>query len=267
MKRVFFLDIDGTTLDTYKKVSAFNIRALKQAKDSGCRIFINTGRGLRCVPKEITQLPLDGIVSGCGCTISIAEKIVYSDCPDTAAVFQYISGIFQRKEKCFLEGENCLFRINCFPEDIHTDPSLRVYCKLARLDFSLWTPLFSAQELLSYPDARIPKLNLIGAYAPDELKRYQTHYDGVVDGVKCEMYTRGNSKATGMHYVMEHYFPGYESVAIGDSVNDIDMMREADISVAMGNASEEIKRLCTLTTDTCDNDGMGKAIIELCKEI
>jgi len=41
------------------------------------------------------------------------------------------------------------------------------------------------------------------------------------------------------------------------------MLETADISVAMGNASDSIKGICTVVTDTCDNDGMGKAILKL----
>lgn len=44
------------------------------------------------------------------------------------------------------------------------------------------------------------------------------------------------------------------------------MLACADIAVAMGNASEQIKAMCDIVTDTCDRDGVGKAVIKLIGE-
>ena len=51
-----------------------------------------------------------------------------------------------------------------------------------------------------------------------------------------------------------------EVMAIGDSNNDISMLKSAGISVAMGNASNTVKTNALHITDTCENDGAAKAI-------
>ena len=58
--------------------------------------------------------------------------------------------------------------------------------------------------------------------------------------------------------------PHESTVAIGDSENDLPMLRYCAVSIAMGNASEEIKKLCTEVTDTAANDGVTKAIAKIC---
>ncbi len=263
MKKVFFIDIDGTILDNKTEVSVLNVEALNTARKEGHKVIINTGRGKACIPKPILDLPLDGIVSGCGCTVTVDGVDVYSDCPLLEDIITYAEGVFKKGQRCFLEGENHLFRINCSPEDEVDDPFFAEYIRSARLDYGIWHPLSSADELRNYPDARIPKFNLVGSFGPSEIDGYRAHFDGVTDNCKCEMYSKGNSKATGLTYVMKNHFPGYTSVAIGDSENDREMLETADLSVAMGNASDGIKALCTVVTDTCDNDGMGKAILKL----
>ena len=45
-------------------------------------------------------------------------------------------------------------------------------------------------------------------------------------------------------------------IAIGDGPNDLQMMEYAGISVAMGNAREEVKRLADMVTDHIDEDGI-----------
>lgn len=55
MKRyAFFIDIDGTLLDSSSRVSDENRAALHRAQALGHKVFINTGRGLACVPDENT---------------------------------------------------------------------------------------------------------------------------------------------------------------------------------------------------------------------
>ena len=49
-------------------------------------------------------------------------------------------------------------------------------------------------------------------------------------------------------------------MACGDSPNDIEMIKLAEIGVVVGNASEEMKSLADYVTDTNDNDGVAKAI-------
>lgn len=51
----------------------------------------------------------------------------------------------------------------------------------------------------------------------------------------------------------------YVTVAIGDSNNDIPMIRAADIGISMGNGSDEVKAAASLVTDELFHDGLYKA--------
>lgn len=51
-----------------------------------------------------------------------------------------------------------------------------------------------------------------------------------------------------------------EIMCIGDSENDISMLKVAGVSVAMGNANEIVKEIADFITDTNNNDGVSKAI-------
>ena len=52
-------------------------------------------------------------------------------------------------------------------------------------------------------------------------------------------------------------------MAIGDNLNDESMLERAGKSVAMGNASYYIKSLCDEITDTNEESGVGKAILDV----
>jgi len=54
--------------------------------------------------------------------------------------------------------------------------------------------------------------------------------------------------------------PQVEIATIGDQPNDVLMFRRSGFSIAMGNASDEVKRQAGATTDSCDEEGFAKAV-------
>ena len=55
--------------------------------------------------------------------------------------------------------------------------------------------------------------------------------------------------------------PVGRTMAVGDGENDIELMRAAGFSVAMGNAVEAVRRAADALTDDCDHDGAAKAVL------
>ncbi len=58
-------------------------------------------------------------------------------------------------------------------------------------------------------------------------------------------------------------YPNYKFVAIGDSENDLPMFKVADMSIAMGNAIEKVKKQATFITKPFDKDGLLYAFKEI----
>jgi Cof subfamily protein (haloacid dehalogenase superfamily) len=54
-----------------------------------------------------------------------------------------------------------------------------------------------------------------------------------------------------------------EVMAVGDGHNDLPMLQWAGVSVAMGNASWEVKQAARFLTDDCDRDGLAVALKRL----
>ena len=51
-----------------------------------------------------------------------------------------------------------------------------------------------------------------------------------------------------------------DTVAIGDKINDISMIKMAGLGVAMGNATEDVKKVADFITTTNDEDGVAKVL-------
>ena len=58
-----------------------------------------------------------------------------------------------------------------------------------------------------------------------------------------------------------------ETMAIGDSFNDLSMLKVAHYSIAMGNARDEIKNLCSFTTLKNTENGVAHAIHTYIKKL
>ena len=79
-----------------------------------------------------------------------------------------------------------------------------------------------------------------------------------------EVLTKGVNKAFGLEKLAQKLnIQPSEIAAIGDAANDIEMLEYAGLAIAMGNASEEVKAIADIVTDTNENNGVIKAIDRL----
>lgn len=51
-------------------------------------------------------------------------------------------------------------------------------------------------------------------------------------------------------------------IAVGDNYNDMSMLKVAGLSVAAGNAVEDVKKVCNYTTEADNNEGVVAELIE-----
>ena len=79
-----------------------------------------------------------------------------------------------------------------------------------------------------------------------------------------EIVNPGVSKAEGLRRLAEKLGIAIEdTMAIGDSYNDLPMLKAAGHSVAMGNAVPEVKEVCNYETGRCEDFGFAQAIRKL----
>ena len=72
---------------------------------------------------------------------------------------------------------------------------------------------------------------------------------------------RGIYKSIAARKVMEYYgFTMEESMAFGDGGNDVSLVRDVKLGVAMGNACQELKDVADYVTTGVDEDGISRAL-------
>lgn len=106
---------------------------------------------------------------------------------------------------------------------------------------------------------------LVDEDVPQNIKEKYPMFDFFyMPGNYTDVIIKGKTKAEAVKSFRD-MFPDYTIVAIGDSHNDIGMLETADISIAMGNASADIKALCTYTTTSLAENGVVYAFENILK--
>ena len=81
------------------------------------------------------------------------------------------------------------------------------------------------------------------------------------ENTTLEMTAPATNKGTGLERLAAYLqIPMTQTAAIGDNYNDVDMLKAAGFSIAMGNAAAEIRELCDHVTADNDHNGAGQAV-------
>lgn len=260
LRHAVFLDIDGTVLDIdSQSLSSTVCRVLTELRRRGHAVFINTGRAPGYVPYGILPAEcFDGICAGLGSYADYNGKILYENPIDEADVRKLIAYCDGHKETCFLESEK---------DELN-----------GRYSF-LNNGTFHVQRFYDTPDAlfrAIGKLKIYKItipYLPNtEYRAFLNQHFTMCYCTATEQqefeYAEGAAIGCDKGYAVKRVcellnIPIERSIAIGDSENDLGMLRAAGTSVAMGNAPDGVKSACTVVTESVKNDGAAHALIRL----
>ncbi len=248
-KYAFFLDIDGTLVGK-DGVHPDNISAIKRAQKAGHFVFLNTGRSYAYIDPEILNCaPFDGFVCGLGADVRVHKAQIFAKHMELS-LLQKLTNAFLSLPGAtgVFEGEDAMYSIGTAER--------WVFCPVATAD----------DFTTKYKNAHISKFTCLpvdsSVFTPflDELVLYDHKF-------YMELAQKGCSKAKGMHLAADFLGVSHcHCVAIGDSINDAEMLQAAGIAVVMGNGSEQMKKIASFVTDTVDRAGVARAIERLIGE-
>ena len=270
MRKYIFLDIDGTLFSTdIGKIPESALKAMELARKNGHKLFLCTGRSLAEVVKYLNA-DVDGFVLGAGSRVYAEGKRIY-DQPIEAAGISRIKRIIHSfglgyslegtaGAYCSPEGYEFLLKYfsggetdrqkqiarcmeNCtYPESFGSEENDSIY-KVCAFGTS-WKPVYpKLAEALEYPFVLTKVM---------ELPNF----------VIGEITDRNISKANGIEQILSHYnAEEFDAVGIGDSANDIPMLKKCGISIAMGNSTPETKEAASYVTTDILEDGIWNAFV------
>ncbi len=244
-----FLDIDRTLMGKSESALQKNLDLISKTRSLGHKVFVNTGRSTAYLPAHIDfDRWFDGIVSGAGARIMLNNKEIFCETVDMNAVRKFCEHGFKQEQISVLEGIEAMYYIGSYNEG-HDD----------------WISLNkeNAHSLLK-SDLRIEKFTVLGKASHEIPEILGSDYQVIQHSGYAEIIKKSNSKASAVKFVMEYLgLPEKNSVAMGDSLNDFDMIEYSGIGVAMGNAIPEIKNIADIVTEDVDDAGVAAALVRI----
>ncbi|KQX45285.1 Cof-type HAD-IIB family hydrolase [Paenibacillus sp. Root444D2] len=235
--KLIALDMDGTLLDDDKKISVENREAIQEATKAGKIVIMSTGRGAVSAMPYIQELGLNSplvVVNGSEVWESPSKLLKRTLLPvDTVRNLHSLA----QTHDCWWWAYSVQGVFNRESETMDID----------------------SQEWLKF------------GYFTENMEKLQQIRD-IVEGwgtleitnshpSNIELNPLGISKASGVETVCQLLgISMSEVIAMGDSENDIAMIREVGLGVAMGNAQDEVKRIADITTVTNNEHAIAKVI-------
>lgn len=254
-KKMFFFDIDGTLLDDTKKVLTSTKEALHQLKVNGHEIAIATGRNYTMAKDVIDELEFNNYIVCNGSAGFFHDELIYENYLDEKELEKLLMAADKHGHQIVYETPFELKRRHEEIAAVTSEAMKAVGYKVPEYagDFHKENSLVQAlifyreEEKVYYEDGKFPQFKFI-----------RWHNTGV------DVLPRGGSKAKTMLKVAENQgFKREDTIAFGDGLNDRELLREAGIGVAMGNALETIKLQADRVTATNNEDGIAKALKEM----
>lgn len=252
-------DLDGTLLQSGQPVSAGNIAAAQAAAKAGTVVTIATGRMYRAALPVAEALGLEvPIITYNGALIkSTSGKIYYE---------QYLDEDICRRITDFAAARG--WYLQTYSGD-----------GLYYSDYGEFSKRYENSqkvigENLGYAGLRekVEKMYKMLIITPDPaltqdwMDQLKAEFGNSVTLTQSspdfiEIISPGVSKASALQRLAGMMdIDISETMAIGDASNDLPMLKAAGFSVAMGNATEEIKAVTDVVTGNCADDGWAQAV-------
>jgi Cof subfamily protein (haloacid dehalogenase superfamily) len=257
--RLIAIDVDDTLLTDDLSVTEGTKEALAEAVKQGCVVTLATGRMYSSAVQIAGQLELNvPIITYQGALIKnlLDGKVLYER-PVPEDVAQDVVA-FCAERRLHLQG---------YVEDrliaIEDNDKIAKYSELTKVPYEIDSDFQSIAKkgstkllIIDEPavlDALIPELQeRLGARA--HVTKSKPHYLEIVHPEA----TKGHAL---LHLAAHYGIPREETIAVGDSWNDHEMIEAAGLGVAMENAVEPLKAAADYVTRSNNEEGV-RAVVE-----
>ena len=272
VKKFLFFDIDGTLVNFDGVLPESAKRALLAVRERGNQIFLCTGRSKCQIESRLWNFGFDGIVAAAGAYVEYEGRVLNNSHMSESQVARLLH---------FFEGQQAVYMVQCTDKIVTTrrcadamreqflrerpGDEERVKKILANqvVDEAILDHLscYPNVEKLCYHSANIPLAEVTRELVP-EFSVTAMSYDRMDAG--GEIGIAGVTKASGMQILLDVAGAAREdTIAFGDGPNDFEMLDFAGTGVAMGNASEDLKRHADMVTTHINEDGIYQGMVKL----
>ena len=271
--KLIAFDLDYTLLDSNKELPAANRDAILRAAAAGIEIVPATGRAYGSIPEVVKELPIHYAITINGAIPFDVRKqaaIAHTGLNRETAleVMRYLKTLpviynAVLADDCgYIMSKEHLSHIEDYFDE---EPQIKIMQKFLRpvddVEATVRRMGYGVNKIVSFTLDR----GLIASLLRELPARFpgtaiSSSYDNNVE-INDEHANKGEALVKLAEYLK---IDMSQTMAFGDGLNDISMLRAAGIGVAMGNACEEVRSAADFVTLSCDESGMAVAIEKFC---
>ncbi|CAM4017818.1 5-amino-6-(5-phospho-D-ribitylamino)uracil phosphatase YcsE [Mesobacillus thioparans] len=234
--KLIALDMDGTLLNEHHEVTDENRQAIKETEKKGIKVVLSTGRSLKTARDYVLSLELSSyLVTVNGGEIWGPDGELIEVNPVDTEHIQWMYELSRKHRTGFWATSSEDVWRNDMPEDLFSQ-------KWLKFGFHIEEDEIRESVLKELKDKGLFEIS------NSSLKNIEVNALGI-------------NKAKGLQKVSELLGISMENVmAVGDSLNDIAMITEAGLGIAMGNAQEIVKEAADDITASNRESGVAQSI-------
>jgi hydroxymethylpyrimidine pyrophosphatase-like HAD family hydrolase len=283
---ILAIDLDGTLLDSKRRVSDSNIRAIEDARAAGMQVIICTGRGLVESKEALDAIKqAEPVVVAGGSIISdpVTTQTLHRFSLDAALVDRAVSRLLNHRHPVMVLKDPVAagydYLIVHGPQRLPLDPVTLWWFEKLKVRVRYADHL--AEDEHPEHTVRLGVCGLSGVMSQihddihEAFGEHATmhHFPAVLEpeheaklppGQKLhilEVFDRSASKWSAIRWLADQRGIHTSRIcAIGDEINDLPMIREAGLGIAMDNAIPAVRDAAKQRTRSNDDDGVSHAI-------
>lgn len=258
MKKIIFFDVDNTLVCREdNKISEHTIKGINMCKENNVNVAIATGRSLAMVKQEDFYKMFDTIVSANGSLITVNDEVIYKRYMNKELVEEIVK----------------YFEINDIPYCLHL-----LHESIGKID-TTWVREFGVKYNMKIDKLEDEVVKNISDYEvfqlnahikDDDIETLKKQFDDFsfvklidIEG-GYDIFNKNCSKGSAIKHIKTiNCDENIKYYAFGDGFNDLEMFKEVDYSIAMGNGCDELKKSADLVTDHINDNGVYNALKRL----
>ena len=277
MRKILFIDVDGTLVDYENHLPESAVRAIRAARAAGHRVYICTGRSKAEVYPPLWDIGLDGMIGGNGSYVEDHGTVVMHQLITPEQARRIVDWLHSRKLEFYLESNNGLFASEHFETagqaamQEYTRRKGRPGAEQMTVRQAFPDMIFGCAGEQLYRDDLNKVSYLLGSYQEflDTKAQFPDMQNGTWGGAGetalfGDIGVKDITKANAIQHLLAYLGADVkDTIAFGDAKVDIPMLEYCAYGVAMGSGGEEIKAMADLVTDSVDEDGLYNAFVKL----
>lgn len=274
-RRIVFLDVDGTILEHGSHVAPSTGAAIRAARTAGHLVYLSTGRSASDIHPQVADIGFDGAITNSGALVTSGDAVVVDRPLSPAQTDRMLTVLRGRGIRYFLQTHDGVYASDDMaelmashaqtlrdraggvkPEDSIAGLAGRDFPRTDEADL---TRIAKAVFVSDRPDG----LEVLRSDLGDEFLVVPGSIP-LPGGSNGEISERDTTKGSAIELLLAHLgLDAADAVAVGDSWNDVEMFQVCGVSVAMGNAHDELKELADFVTTNVLDDGVANAFQRL----